>query len=195
MKYTMRFPLFAFLIVGLLLMRERLDAQQTLPPPVITSPALVETPPPRQEVISVAPTNSAVWVPGAWERTPDQWSWVDGRWVKPPFTRAYWVNGYWQHSGGQYVWQTGHWAAGNQGAVVAQKVPAPAPLVETQPAPPTNVTNLVWAPGHWEWRGTWVWIPGQYVTTTNTQAVWVPGEWDSMADGTWRWNPAHWAVR
>jgi hypothetical protein len=29
----------------------------------------------------------------------------------------------------------------------------------------------------------------------STQAVWVQGDWESAADGTWRWNPAHWAVK
>lgn len=161
----------------------------------ITSPTYVEPPPPRQETITVAPSPTMVWVPGAWERTPDQWFWTDGKWVAPPFRKAYWTPGYWQHLGGQYHWLPGHWAAGTQGAVVTQKVTPPAPIVETQPAPPANQSNLAWAPGHWEWRGTWVWVPGQYVATTSPQAVWVAGEWDPAENGAWRWNPAHWATR
>jgi hypothetical protein len=164
-------------------------------PPLVTSPAIVEPPPPQQETITIAPSPQTVWVPGSWERTPDQWLWVDGKWVAPPFRRAYWTPGYWQHVGGQYQWLPGHWAAGSQGAVVTQKIAPPAPLTETQPAPPAAAGNLAWAPGHWEWRGTWVWVPGHYVTNTNAQAVWVQGEWDAVADGSWRWNPAHWAVR
>jgi len=170
------------------------DLAHAQPPAPITSPAYVEVPPPRQEIITAAPSNQAVWVPGAWERTPDQWNWVNGQWVKPPFNRAYWVTGYWQHAGGQYQWNAGHWAAGAQGAVVAQKFAAPAPITEVQPTPPADLNNPVWTPGHWEWRGTWVWVPGQYIVTANPQAVWVQGEWDAAADGTWRWNPAHWAV-
>ncbi len=171
------------------------DLLQAQTPVPVTSPAYVEAPPPRQETITVAPSPQTVWVPGSWERTPDAWSWVNGQWVTPPFRRAYWAPGYWQHVGGQYQWLPGHWAAGSQGAVVAQKVAPPAPMPETQPSPPTSASNLVWAPGHWEWRGTWVWIAGQYVVTSNPQAVWVPGEWDPAADGSWRWNPAHWSAR
>jgi hypothetical protein len=182
----------ASLIATNLLVADLLFAQ---PPAVITSPAYVEVPPPRQEIITAAPSPQAVWVPGAWERTPDQWNWVNGAWVKPPLRQAYWLPGYWQHAGGQYQWEPGHWAAGAQGAVVAQKVAPPAPLVEVQPAAPAGMANPTWAPGHWEWRGTWVWVPGQYVVTANPQAVWVQGNWEASADGTFRWNPAHWAAK
>jgi hypothetical protein len=164
-------------------------------PEVVTSPTYLELPPPPQEVITAAPAPTNVWVPGGWERTPDQWSWVAGRWVTPPFRQAYWIPGYWQHSGGKFRWEFGHWAAGNAGAVVAQKIAPPAPLAEVQPPAPAALTNAVWAPGHWEWRGTWVWVPGEYHVVANPQAVWVAGAWDAATDGTWRWNPAHWAVQ
>jgi len=188
---------FAPLMIASLIATNLLGAKLLFaqPPAVITSPAYVEVPPPRQEVITAAPSAQAVWVPGAWERTPDQWNWVNGAWVKPPLRQAYWLPGYWQHTGGQYQWEAGHWAAGVQGAVVAQKVTPPAPLVEVQPAAPPGMANPTWAPGHWEWRGTWVWVPGQYVVTANPQAVWVQGNWEAAADGTFRWNPAHWAVK
>mgnify|MGYP001270416081 CR=1 FL=1 len=164
-------------------------------PALVTSPTYIELPPPRQETITVAPSAQDVWVPGSWDRTPDEWAWTNGRWVTPPFRRAYWAPGYWQHVGGRYQWQTGHWAAGAQGAVVTQKVEIPAPLVQTQPAPPAGLGAPAWVPGHWEWRGTWVWAEGHYVASSVAQAVWVQGDWESAADGTWRWNPAHWAVR
>jgi hypothetical protein len=164
-------------------------------PLVVTSPTFIESPPLQQETITVAPSPTAVWIPGSWERTPDQWNWVNGQWVTPPFHRAYWMPGYWQHVGGQYTWLPGHWAAGTQGAVVAEKVAVPAPLTEVQPAPPAGLTAATWRPGHWEWRGTWVWIPGTYITANVAQAKWVQGDWESSADGTWRWNPAHWAVK
>ncbi len=69
------------------------------------------------------------------------------------------------------------------------------PLTEAQRAPPVGLAARAWVPGHWEWRGTWVWIPGTYVTTNVAQAKWVQGDWEASADGTWRWNPAHWAVK
>ncbi len=170
---------------------QMLFAQQA----AVTSPAIIQTPPPQQEFITAAPSAQAVWVPGAWERTPDQWNWVSGQWVKPPFSRAYWISGYWQHAGGQYQWEPAHWAVGAQGAVVAQKIATPAPIAEVRPAPPVTISNPAWVPGHWEWRGTWVWVPGEYVVATNPQAVWVAGAWDAAADGTWRWNPAHWQTQ
>jgi len=190
---------FALAVVAAVLLASlRVEAQ---PPAIVpvTSTTYVEVPAPRQETITVAPSPAAVWVPGAWERSPDQWVWRDGSWVTPPFRRAYWTPGYWQHTGGQYQWEPGHWAAGTQGAVVTEKVTVPAPLVEAKPAPPVGLAAPAWAPGHWEWRGTWVWVPGHYVTTTvaatASQAVWVQGDWESNPDGTWRWNPAHWAMK
>lgn len=189
------FATIAFAVIAATVLASIRATAQPPVPVVVTSPTYVELPAPRQETITVAPSAQAVWVPGSWERTPDQWVWTDGRWVAPPFRRAYWTTGYWQHAGGQYQWQAGHWAAGSQGAVVAEKMTVPAPLVETQPAPPVGLTGPVWAPGHWEWRGTWVWMPGHYVTTSNAKAVWVQGDWESTADGTWRWNPAHWAMK
>ena len=101
--------------------------------------------------------------------------------------------GYWQHNSGQFVWQTGHWAAANQGVIVAKPVTLPPLYVEPQPDPPA-AANLVWQPGYWDWRGTWVWVPGEYVQTTTPRAVWVQGSWIAGTDGLWRWSPAHWAV-
>jgi hypothetical protein len=164
------------------------------PAPVYTSPTYIEVPPPQQEVITEAPapTPTSVWVPGQWERTADSWSWNAGEWVQPPFSNAYWVPGYWQHNDGQYLWETGHWAAAEQGVVVQKPVTIPPVYVEPQPAAPAT-TGYVWQPGYWQWRGTWVWVPGEYVQTVTPGAVWVQGEWEAI-NGTWRWNPAHWAA-
>ncbi len=78
--------------------------------------------------------------------------------------------------------------AGTQGAVVAQKVAPPDPIPEIQPVAPVAVANPAWTPGHWEWRGTWVWVAGHYVAASNPQAVWVQGEWmlwpTAVGDGT-----------
>jgi WXXGXW repeat (2 copies) len=163
------------------------------PPPVITSPTYVTVPPPQQEVITEAPASSYVWVPGQWERTADNWTWNNGQWVQPPFSNAYWVPGYWQHHSGQFTWEASHWAAAQQGVVVQKPVTVPPLYEEVQPDPPA-ATGYVWQPGYWEWRGTWVWIPGTYIASAVSDAVWVPGEWEATADGTWRWNPAHWAA-
>ena len=163
------------------------------PPPVVTSPTYISVPPVQQEVITEAPAPSYVWVPGQWERTAGDWTWHQGEWVEPPFSNAYWVPGYWQHHGGQYTWEASHWAAANQGVVVEKPVTAPPLYEEVQPAAPA-ATGYVWQPGYWSWRGTWVWVPGQYIPSTIPDAVWVQGEWLENPNGTWRWNPAHWAM-
>lgn len=187
MRYTKRTAAVAAIVVFNSVLAGPLAAQV-----LITSPTYIAVPPPQQEIITPAPSSSVVWVPGSWDRTPDEWNWKPGEWVQPPFSNAYWVAGYWQHQGGQYQWEPAHWAAGEQGAVVANKVAMPQLFVEPQPA--ATVPNTVWTPGHWEWRGTWVWVPGVYVTSSQPQAKWVAGDWEAAADGTWRWNPAHWAM-
>jgi hypothetical protein len=72
-------------------------------------------------------------------------------------------------------------------------VTLPPLYVEPQPDPPAT-SNLVWQPGYWEWRGTWVWVPGEYIQSTIPNAVWVPGTWVAGIGGMWRWSPAHWSV-
>ncbi len=162
------------------------------PPPLITSPTYIDVPPPQQEVITEAPAPSYVWVPGQWERSADNWTWNAGEWVQPPFSNSYWVPGYWQNWGGQYQWETGHWAAADQGVVVQKPITVPPVYEEVQPAAPAT-TGYVWQPGYWTWRGTWVWVPGEYIQTVTPGAVWVQGEWEAV-DGAWRWIPAHWAM-
>lgn len=160
---------------------------------VITSTTYIDTPPPQQEVITTSPGPSYVWIPGQWNRTPDSWNWVAGKWVQPPFSNAYFVPGYWQNWGGKYQWETGHWAAADQGYVVQKPVTVPPVYVEPQPTAPAG--NFVWQPGHWEWRGTWVWVPGEYIASAQPKATWVQGSWQATPAGTWAWNPAHWAIK
>lgn len=174
--------------------RQGTTAQVVSEPAPVVSTTYVPVPAAQQEVITTAPSPQYVWVAGQWERTPDNWSWNAGKWVQPPFGNAYWVPGYWKHHCGRYVWQAAHWAASAQGVLVAKPVTVPPVYAETQPAPPAGVTNVVWQPGHWEWRGTWMWVPGEYVQPTAENLAWVPGEWVAGADGLWRWTPAHWAT-
>jgi len=189
-----RIPSSALSLAVALFVTSALSAQAVLnPPPVTTSTTYIPVPPPPQEVITEAPGPSYVWVPGQWDRTADSWSWNGGEWVQPPFSNAYWVPGYWQHWGGQYQWETGHWAAAEQGVVAQQPILAPPVYEQVQPAPPAT-TGYVWQPGHWSWRGTWVWVPGEYLETVEPSAVWVQGDWEENPNGTWRWNPAHWSA-
>jgi hypothetical protein len=191
MKRSIAVCFAATLIIVLGTQRDAFFAQEIAEPAEVVAPTYIAVPAPKQELITPAPAPSHVWVPGQWQRTPDKWAWIEGKWVQPPFGNAYWVPGYWQHRGGKYQWETGHWAASNQGVIVAKPVAVPSLYVETQPPAPA-ATGYVWQPGYWEWRGTWVWIPGQYIQSVTPTAVWVPGAWVAMADGAWRWNPAHW---
>jgi hypothetical protein len=185
---------FVVLIAGVSALHHHLPAQIVVATQPVVSPTYIAIPPRQQEVITAEPSPQHVWISGQWERTPDSWSWSAGRWVQPPFSNAYWVSGYWQHRSGQYVWQSAHWAAANQGVVVAKPVTVPPIYAETQPAAPAVSTGLVWQPGYWEWRGTWLWVSGEYIQTTAPKAVWVPGSWVAGAEGSWRWSPAHWAT-
>jgi hypothetical protein len=54
---------------------------------------------------------------------------------------------------------------------------------EAKPVAPAQ-TNVVWQPGHWEWRGSWFWVPGEYVTSAVPKATWVPGQWVASVGGT-----------
>jgi WXXGXW repeat (2 copies) len=168
-------------------------AQAILSPPPVISPTYIAVPPPQQEIITPAPGPSYVWVPGQWERTADSWSWKPSRWVQPPLSNAYWVPGYWQHNGGKFLWTNAHWAAADRGVVVQKPVTVPPLYEEVAPSPPAQ-TGWAWQPGYWEWRGTWVWMPGRYIQTVTPGAIWVAGKWEPTIDGSWRWNPAHWAM-
>ena len=194
MKQIILVLIFILLIAGAGVLHQRTVAQQVVAEePLITSPTYVAVPPRQQELITAEPSPQHVWVSGQWERTPDSWAWSAGKWVQPPFSNAYWVPGYWKHRSGQYAWQPAHWGVANQGVIVAKPVAVPPIYAEVQPAAPATA-GYVWQPGFWEWRGTWVWVPGEYIQSTSPKAVWVQGQWVTGALGFWRWSPAHWAV-
>jgi hypothetical protein len=194
MKYLSIAIIVVALVVGLNVRRGEVSAQAVGEVPFVTSPTYVTVPAVQQEVITTAPSNQHVWVPGQWERTPDNWSWTVGKWVQPPFSNTYWVPGYWKHHGGRYVWQPAHWGVATQGVVVAKPIEIPPAYSEVKPEPPAGATTYIWQPGYWDWRGTWVWVPGQYIASTQPKAAWIVGEWVTGVDGTWRWSPAHWAI-
>lgn len=156
----------------------------------ITSPTPLTPPPARQEIIKPEPSAEHVWIPGAWERQPGTWVWVEGHWDKPPLLPSRWVQGYWKYQEGQYQWHPGHWAASEQGIVAAKPMATPSIPSETIPPPPG--ANATWVPGHWEWNGTWVWVPGYYTIKPAAEATWVSGHWKQGLFGNWRWIAGHW---
>ena len=74
------------------------------------------------------PSKGHVWIPGYWERDPNKWVWVQGRWIKPPILPARWVNGYWMVQEGRYHWHPGHWGVGGSGVIVSKPYEPPPAL-------------------------------------------------------------------
>ncbi len=67
-------------------------------------------PPPRHEIIGVAPGPGFVWIEGyyAW-RPGSGYYWVPGHWERPPRPRAHWVPGRWERTRHGWVWREGRW--------------------------------------------------------------------------------------
>lgn len=171
------------------------DISQTTQTTTIRVDSPIAPPPLQQEVITPEPSQAAVWIPGYWNRTPDNWDWVGGHWEQPPFENARYVAGYWQYDQSKYEWQPGHWAAATQGVVVAKPISPPPAFYEPIPQPTQVVANQTWVAGHWDWNGiTWVWNPGFYAVPPAPQVVWTPGYWKRGLLGAYRWTPGHWAT-
>ncbi len=78
---------------------------------VPVQPVLVvqEPPPPRSEVVGVAPSSAHVWVPGYWQWTGRKYVWHGGHWEKRPTTGATYVEGHWEKQPQGWVWVPGMW--------------------------------------------------------------------------------------
>jgi len=57
----------------------------------------------------VAPGYGYIWTPGYWAWDGNEYYWVDGAWVYPPYVEALWTPGYWGWGGGGYFWNAGYW--------------------------------------------------------------------------------------
>lgn len=95
--------------------------------------------------------------------------------------------------------------AAAQPVVVVERGVMPAPRVEVIPAPPGAGYN--WVPGHWAWRGRWVWIPGHHIrgvvaampaeivevvpARPSPVHYWVKGH-HVFEGGRWAWHPGVW---
>jgi hypothetical protein len=76
---------------------------------VVTGPVVrYEPPPPRVEVVGVAPFVGAIWIPGNWVWR-DRWSWHSGHWERPPHPRAQWAPGRWHRDNDGWRWRDGRW--------------------------------------------------------------------------------------
>jgi hypothetical protein len=73
----------------------------------------------------------------------------------------------------------------------------PAPVVVAAPPPPVYQETVyaapapgyVLVPGHWSWRGRWVWIRGEWVMPPQPGAYWVAGAYQGQ-----NWVEGHWEV-
>jgi len=85
---------------------------QSLPAParlsITESIASQPPPPPRPEIIPLAPLPSSIWVPGYWAWN-NGWQWVAGHWAQPPQGTSTWVPGQWVPQGQRWVWHPGRW--------------------------------------------------------------------------------------
>jgi hypothetical protein len=88
-------------------------------------------------------------------------------------------------------------------AVAPQVAPADGGYVgkPTQP-PPANQKDVVpvcpgpqplwyFIPGHWAWRGQWVWVAGHWRTRPHPGDIWIPGKWAQRGE-VYVWQKGHW---
>lgn len=76
---------------------------------VVTGPIVrYDPPPPRVEVLGVAPFMGAIWVPGNWVWR-DRWSWHSGHWARPPHPRSQWTPGRWHRDHDGWRGRDGRW--------------------------------------------------------------------------------------
>jgi len=72
---------------------------------------MVAPPPPREEVIGVAPAPGFVWFPGYWNWVGGRHEWVPGHWHAPR-PGYHWVGHTWVRQGDGWRMRSGHWERG-----------------------------------------------------------------------------------
>jgi hypothetical protein len=72
---------------------------------------MIAPPPPRVEVVGVAPTPGYVWLAGYWNWVGDRHEWVAGHWA-PPRPGHHWVAHQWVRQGDGWRMKPGHWERG-----------------------------------------------------------------------------------
>jgi hypothetical protein len=97
--------------------------------------ATAPMPPPRVEVVTVAPRSGYVWTRGHWHWNGGSWVWVSGRWVAPR-SGYVWVAPSYVYRGGRHVYVGGGWRASGHVRGRAVVRPAPRPAPRRAPPPP-----------------------------------------------------------
>jgi hypothetical protein len=72
---------------------------------------MVAPPPPREEVIGVAPVPGYVWLGGYWGWVGDRHEWVAGHW-EAPRAGKHWIQHQWVRQGDGWRMRPGHWERG-----------------------------------------------------------------------------------
>jgi hypothetical protein len=70
-------------------------------------------PPPQREVVVVQPPHRGmIWVAGyyKWHPRRHRYTWVAGRWMRPPRPHTVWVEGRWERRNNEWVYYEGRWA-------------------------------------------------------------------------------------
>ncbi|MHB1228889.1 MAG: hypothetical protein ACYCY3_01035 [Halothiobacillus sp.] len=76
---------------------------------VVTGPVVrYAPPPPRVDVVGIAPYFGAIWIPGNW-LWRDRWVWNEGHWARPPRPDARWAPGRWNQGRDGWRWHDGRW--------------------------------------------------------------------------------------
>ncbi len=72
-------------------------------------PAYPPIPPPRYEVVPVAPGQRVVWEPGHWHWDGHRYVWFAGHYVDRRPHYDHYIPGRWAPRGGAWVWVPAHW--------------------------------------------------------------------------------------
>jgi hypothetical protein len=81
------------------------DIEQEKTPKAPSAP-----PPPKEEIIAVAPAPAVVWVSGFWMWNNTQWIWIPGSWQMRPSATLRWRAPAWRVRGSVHVFVPGGWA-------------------------------------------------------------------------------------
>lgn len=69
--------------------------------------------------------------------------------------------------------------------------PPPADQKDVVPPPPGPHALWWFIPGHWAWRGQWVWVTGNWRPRPSSGDVWLKGKWEKQGD-IYVWQKGRW---
>ena len=69
--------------------------------------------------------------------------------------------------------------------------PPPKDQKDVKPSPPGSGALWWFIPGHWAWRGQWVWIAGHWRPRPHPGDYWLGGQWEQQTN-VYVWKKGHW---